>query len=118
MEERKHCDDHSGVCETVKILKERQDEVINALPKFMKNSTMWAFLSIFTIICLAIISFLYNGQQKILSEVKENREQTIAAIRENTDADFMYRRRMDRKMDLLMWKTGIRMPEEERDGRK
>lgn len=107
MTEDNFCKQHSGFEEILIALKTNQDGILKALPECIRAKTLWTFLSIFIILFLAVIGFLWNGQTAIGNKVDANQKEIVGFIKESDAKADEYRERVTNKVNLLMWKNGI-----------
>ena len=101
------CKQHSGFEEILSILKANQDNVLKALPECIRAKTLWTFLSIFIILFLAVIGFLWNGQTAIGQKVDANQKEIVGIIKSSDEKAEVYREKITNKVNMLMWKNGI-----------
>jgi hypothetical protein len=107
MVENNFCKQHSGVEEVLSILKENQEDILKTLPECIRAKTLWTFLSIFIVLFLAVIGFLWNGQSAIGGKVDLNQKEIVGIIKANEEKSEAYREKITGKVNLLMWKNGI-----------
>lgn len=92
----KTCREHSGICQRVA-----------DLSLFGKLAMI-----IFVIIGMAVVGFLWRGQEKLADNINFSHKEILGKIEQKTQADEKYRDRMTRNVDLLMWKAGIKEKDE------
>lgn len=101
------CRQHSGIEEILSILKDNQEGILKTLPECIKAKTLWTFLSIFIVLFLAVIGFLWNSQTAIGNKVDANQKEVVTLIKESDQKSETYRERITNKVNMLMWKNGI-----------
>jgi len=101
------CKQHSGFEEILIALKANDDGILKALPECIRAKTLWTFLSIFIILFLAVIGFLWNGQTAIGQKVDINQKELVGIIKSSEEKAELYREKITNKVNILMWKNGI-----------
>jgi hypothetical protein len=78
----KDCKSHGRIEEALNNMKEWEKDAKETLKHIVTAKAAWSFFVVFLTVCLAVISFLWHGQTKILDLVKEDHNQSMKVVTE------------------------------------